>query len=420
MYSPYTGGIYSNDLSNQDLSHADYYENYKLAEVTATQKQFTAARKGFAAPELVDAQVPGTEFAFQLSAAMRDSAKKVQMEKAIEKARWAGTLTPQQTMELAQFNASNSSQLTAGNIDSRVEHVRTIPLIPKIIGEPPMIYFLEQMFATQNVEKLDARVAEQDGLGVSLQKGPRERTVIDRTDFDEHRFNLKRNSIALVWSTESQIRSDFDLKAIDFRNARIAMARARELQALIEFSKLTNVGGLTISDPEAANASGFPASANNPTKDLVEAIARFNTEQSTVLTHLAWNPIDFVAYASNFFTMQTALTGPNFQGYGVVQTPKIPGVVSVVSPMMPRGFVYGVDQSFALKGEGPFVTEMDRDEGLYSDVGYMHDFVQFLIPNPNRAGIKLTIDGVTAGTEITSLEEANALLTPKADLQNPS
>lgn len=403
-YSPYANAIFNGDLSTADMTYAEYFGDRMLAEV-GIETQLVAAKKTL--PSIhQDMMVEKPKFTFQLNASMRKQAKQIAAAKALKKAMWSGQATPQQIMQFQQISAS---------IDNRAEFVRTIPMIPTIIGEVPDFYFLEQAYTPVNVEKLDAKIPEQDGVGVQLQLSPGQKAQTDRTDFDEHFFKVKRNSCDLLWTTESGMRADFDIKQIDIKNVQKSMRRARDLLALLEFSKLSTTSGLTIRDPTEANTAGFPNSKNNVVEDLADIIANFNTERSALLTDLVWNSVDFVLFSSSYYTTGF-VPAPDYAGYGIVATPKIPGVRSIVSPMVPRGFVYGVDRSAIFKAEGPKATEMERDGSIYSDVGYFHDFVQFKIPNPKRFGLKITIDGVTPGTEVTTLAAARKLTTPKVTL----
>ena len=216
------------------------------------------------------------------------------------------------------------------------------------------------------------------------------------------------------------MRSDINLLDRDFQNAMIAKARARELLALVECAKLTTDADLSIANPEAdATGTSVPASENNPIENIAKIIVDFNVEKSSNLTHMIWNPIDFVNLLSNYFVMQTALTMSDYPGYGPVTMPKMPMVTGIVSPLCPRGWVYALDKGACVVGEGPYVTEVERDAGIFSDRGYVHDFVQFLIPNRDRYGLKIQLElpsGESRGTEYT-LESARKAAGPKATLE---
>lgn len=396
-YSPFAGAIFEGDMSKMDFTYAEYFGNRILAEV-GVEQQLVAAKKTLQSVH-PDMMVQQPKYSFQLSASMRKQARQIAASKALKKAIWSGTATPQQLMQWQQLKAS---------IDSRVEKVRTIPLIPTIIGGVPDVYILDQGFTPINTEKLDSLVPEQDGIEVGLQLNPGQKTETDRTNFANHRFNVKRNSVDLLWTTESGMRADFDIKQIDVVNTQKSMRRGRDLLSLLELSKCSTAGSYTIRDPTAANTAGFPNAKYNVVEDLANIIAKFNTAQSAMLTDLFWNSVDFVLWSSSYYTTGF-VPAPDYNGYGIVATPKIPGVRSIVSPMVPRGFVYAVDRSAVFRAEGPKATEMERDGSVYSDVGHYHDFVQFKIANPARFTAKITIDGVTPGTEITTLAQARKL-----------
>jgi len=396
-YSPYAGAIFDGDVTKMDMTYSEFIGNRILAEV-GVEQQMVASKKTLESVHQ-SMSVTKPKFSFQLSASMRKQARQIAAAKELKKAVWSGQATPQQIMLYQQMSAS---------VDSRVEKVRTIPLIPTLLGDLPEIYILEQGFTGINVEKLDAKVPEKDSIEVQLQLNPGQKAETDRTNFADHRFSLKRNSCDLLWTTESGMRSDFDLKQIDVANVQTAMRRGRDLLSLLELSKCSTAGSYTIRDPTAANTAGFPNSKYNVVEDMAKIIADFNTQQSAMLSDLFWNSVDFVLWSSSYYTTGF-VPSPDYAGYGIVATPKIPGVRSIVSPMVPRGFVYAVDRSASFRAEGPKATEMERDGSVYSDVGYFHDFVQFKIANPARFTAKITIDGVTPGTEITTLAQARKL-----------
>ena len=414
-YSPYSGGIYRGNISTEDMRYEDSFIDLKLAELNSTTSEYTVPNQISA--KLEDKPISVKKFGIQLSASLENTARGMAAEKMAKKMLWAGS-TPEQKMQAMQ--AVQRAKMLNADVDDNISHVRVIPRIPKILGVPPSIYFLENMFTSQPVEKLDARVAEQDGISIELQKQPTERVTPDRTQFTEHRFRLLRNSIGLVWSSESQIRADAPIKEIDYRNAALAKSRAREMLALLEFSKLEEEDSLVINDVKGKeDGVAIPRSKNNPIEDFAVITTNFNVEKSANLSTFAWNPIDFVELASNYYALTTAFTGPAYQGYGVVAMPKMPGLTAVISPFVPRGWVYGVDKNQVFKGEGPVVMEQERDAQIYSDRAYMHDFVQFLIPNKKRFGLKIKFgpDELRKdGSEVDSLAKAQAMAGPKVEL----
>ena len=264
------------------------------------------------------------------------------------------------------------------------------------------------------------RFSEQDSIGMSLQLGPGESAQSDRTDFDVHYFHLKRNSISMIWDYESTARSDVSLQSIDMRNANLTKERARDLLSFVELSKLSTDAKYVLSDPSAdATTASIPASANNPIAELGNILGDFNTEKSSNIDTFVWNHVDFINLMNNYYMMNSSLTGSTYPGYGMVATPKMPHVKSIISPLCPKGIMYGVDSQGAFLGEGPIVSETERDASKLSDVGYLHDFVQPFIPNPKRFGFKVNIGGYTAaqrGTEITTIAQAQKLISPKVQL----
>lgn len=266
------------------MKYEDTFLDHKIAEMTATPTEQMVA-SDLKGQGLEHVPVKVNRYGLTLAAGLKDTAKIMAMERRAKKMLWAGA-SPAQQMQAMQM-IQQVKQLSA-DVDDNISHVRVIPRIPKILGVPPSIYYMENMFSTQAVEKLDARVAEQDGVSIELQKGPTERVTPDRTQYTEHRFHLLRNSMGLVWSSESQIRADAPIREIDYRNANLAKTRARELLALLELSKLEHTAKLDIKDVKEKNdTDAIPRSKNNPIEDFAEIVTTYNVEKSSNLSHLS-------------------------------------------------------------------------------------------------------------------------------------
>lgn len=412
-YWPYNGSLYKGDMGKPHINvkHAEQYNSAKIGDMRAVPTAPQLAASTFS-PKHAEAQlltVSGSTFTTRLSGPMHEAAAYIHAETQYEKSNWG--VDP---ATAAQMQARHASALNA-DIDENISHVRTIPRIQQIIGMPPNMYYAEQAFTPIPVPELDARVSEQDANSMELQKDPTERAAADHVRFIEHRFHLRRNSMAIVWSSEAQMRADINLVNRDLETAVIAKARARELLALVACEGLSTDSNMTISALAATGTGTIPRAENNPTEEIANIRARFLTERSAMLTHMIWNPVDFASLLSNYFAMQTALTTADNPGYGLTTVPKNPGLTAVISPMCPRGYVYGLDKRSAMVGEGPYVTEVERDAGIYADRAYVHDFVQFLIHNPARFGVKiqLTLPGGTSrGTEWTLERARNSAAAP--------
>ncbi|MCJ8306718.1 MAG: hypothetical protein HRU07_06675 [Nitrosopumilus sp.] len=422
-FSPVDGGLYSGDLSSEDFRYAESFYEDKLATLVASDKSMMSTSNIKTPDDFLKASVDYMAYKIHLEPQVEatvDQLIAAKKSKQILRQMAAGVMSnPAKYMQMLQA----SQQLSAAVDDDRVAHIRTIPRLPKIIGAPPSIHFIiKGLFSPVPMEKLDGRQSIQGSLGMELQKNPGSKTSHDETEFQEETFHLKRNTAKLLWTGESQRRSDADLKGIDYRNAQIAKDRARDAMALWTLSKTETVADLTINDPKASGTNdGAPRAKFNPLEDIAEIIAEFNVNKSADITGMLWNSVDFTTLLSNYF-----LKGHNpqaaYMGYGMFTLPQLPNQLQVVSPLCPRGYVYGVDQQAAIVAEGPMVLEEEREADIFSNVAYPHDFVEPRLVKPKRFGIKIELGGVAAskkGKEITSLAMAQALAKPKSQRINP-
>lgn len=416
-FSPMDGGLYAGDLSQEDFRYADssFYES-KLATLSGSDKSMMSQSNIKTPDDFLKASVHYMDYKIHLEPQVESTLDQLiasKKSKQMLKQMSAGVINnPVKYMQLLQA----SKQFSAAVDDDRVAHIRTIPRLPKIIGAPPSIHYITKgMFTSIPMDKLDGRQSIQGSLGMELQKNPGSKTSHDETEFSEETFHLKRNTAKLLWTGESQRRSDADLKGIDYRNAQIAKDRARDALALYALSFTEVDAELTIHDPKATTNTSAPNSDNNPLVDMAEIVADFNVEKSANIDAQLWNSVDFTTLLSNYF-----LKGHNpqaaYMGYGMFSLPQMPNQTFVVSPLCPRGFVYGVDRQASIVAEGPMVLEEEREADIFSNVAYLHDFVQLKVVKPKRFGLKIELDGIAVdkkGEEIASLEMAQALSKPK-------
>ena len=101
----------------------------------------------------------------------------------------------------------------------------------------------------------------------------------------------------------------------------------------------------------------------------------------------------------------------------------IPNVTAYLDRGVPRGLMYAGDSQSMLKGVGPFETEFWKEYTRDAHAFLTRDYVQFLIPNPGRFGIKIQIDGTGSdvfvpGTEIITDADLETYVQGPQDLLN--
>ena len=294
-------------------------------------------------------------------------------------------------MELQKFDAA-----IEGIGQDEVDSIRVVPLIRQIRGKRPNIFNVEQGFTGVNVAKLNARTPEQDTRTGQVQASPLEKVDFDKLRYSEGRFNLKKNMHATLIPSESQKRADFNLMQLNSTDAMVSFARMRNGQGLQALSTVDGTLGnsptFQINDPEATGTSAIPHGAFNVKKEILAIMQSFVDDNEAQITTTFWNPIDYERYTSNY-NVGGKQGNSDVVVSGVLPLQGIPDVTAILDRAVPRGMFYALDSQSALKGEGPFETEFWREYSRDADAFVMRDYVQFLIPNPNRYGVKIQIDG---------------------------
>ena len=415
-YSPYTGGVYKGNLADENFSKSYYFVANKIAKIKSQKTMVNLPKIASLKSETIPIET--LKHSVEFSAALRDTLKSYAARKEMEEAVWKDGYSTSAMIAAKQLDYQHAAAIESDSIS----HIQLVPLIRDLIGKPPELYFLEMLYRTIPVSKLEARIPEQDARKAQLQLEPFEELELDKVRFAEEKFNLKHNDTPMLFASENRIRAEIDPMAIDVEESQRALREARNAMALLELTKLDgNVGGtptFQLSDPTADNATGFPRAGNNPKEELTEFFLTHYKDKRSRIRATAWNPVDYQLYESNFYVHGFA-PGRDVAASGVVQLAGIPDVTAVLDPLIPRGIIYAIDTQAALKGEGPFVTEFWREYKRNADAGVIRDYVQFLIPNPKRYGMKIQIENVTLGTEPQTLEDIEDLIgAPNANLLN--
>ena len=334
-----------------------------------------------------------------LANAKSDLAKQVVRKQLVAKIQEGGYTT--QGLMAAQQLAQMDAQI-GGIGQDEVSPIRVIPLIRKILGQRPNIFFIEQGFSVVNVEKLDARVPEQDTRTGQVKMNPLEKVDFDKLKFAEDRFNLKKNTHATLLPSETSKRADFNVMQLNSADAMVSFARMRNGMGLQELSNADGTladkdapsATFSISDPDASTTSSFPSADFNIKRQLLEQFQDFLDDNEALVDVTYWNPIDYARYEGNFFTRGhfNSGFGAPVTVSGVIQLAGIPDVIAILDRAVPRGVFYAASSQATLKGEGPFETEFWREYTRDADAFVMRDYVEFLIPNPKRYARKIQID----------------------------
>ena len=190
--------------------------------------------------------------------------------------------------------------------------------------------------------------------------------------------------------------------------------------ALKELSTLVYAGDGTfgeLPDFTATGTEGVPHATNDGPRAFVNVILSHFNIFFNYIKYFIFNPLDYRDYLSNWFSFAYAqMEAP--EGFGVVPMRGLEkyGCIAIISPYVPRKFVYGLTNEGAYELDGPYVVDSEYDAKKFADYNVIHDFIGYKIMNPKRFGEKMEIAGGTPGTEITTNKQVYDLLKPPTDL----
>ncbi|KKN75414.1 hypothetical protein LCGC14_0380350 [marine sediment metagenome] len=403
VYSPYNGSLYygRGAIAENDFEKPfDFIGIKKIGHMTETVKEFNASVQNIkSAPGAIKYR----DYKLTYAASAKDDLKKLVARKRLQASIQENGYTAKGLLaaqQLAQMDAA----IGGVGLDE-VSPIRVIPLIRKILGVRPNIFFVEQGWTTVNVAKLDARVPEQDTRTGQVQMNPLEKIDFDKLKFAEDRFNLKKNAHATLLPSETSKRADFNVMQLNSTDAMVSFARMRNGQGLKGLSegdgtlvdKDAPSATFSISDPDAsAVVTGVPHADFNIKRELLDQFQDFLNSNEALVDVTYWNPIDYARYEANYFTHGKLDVGGAVTVSGVLQLAGIPDVAAILDRRVPRGMFYAASSQGTLKGEGPFETEFWREYTRDADAFVMRDYIQFLPVNPNRYIRKVQIDATTA------------------------
>ena len=396
VYSPRTGAVMfgRGDIASRNFDNPYEFIGVKtLATIKPEEKTFSASINGLKSePGLIKYNDYKIDY---IGASKKELVQQAARKQLIATIQTEGYNTKgfQAAAQLEQMDAA-----IEGIGQDEISPIRVVPLIRKILGVRPNLFFAEQGFSVINVEKLDARIPEQDTRTGQIQMKPLEKVDFDKLQFSEDKFSLKKNSHATLLPSETSKRADFNPMQLNTTDAQISFARMRNglaMQALATIDGTPDPNPSTstfvINDPEATASSAIPHGAFNVKKELLEQFQAHLDENESNINVTFWNPIEYARYESNY-DVHGIDRGVNAVVSGIVQLAGIPDVVAILDRAVPKGIIYAVDTQAALKAVGPFETEFWREYSRDADAFVQRDFVQFKIPNSKRYGRKITID----------------------------
>jgi len=427
-YSPYTGGVY---FGHDSLAEVDFKNpmeligSRKLADlkIDATKSfkgSVTEGNEGFYTHITYKKSFTAVSKShLESKVAAKELIAVIQAEGLTSK----GYMAAMRLEQLKQQSAAIAPVQGIGQ--DAIDPLRVIEIITRVRGLRPNVYVAENGFFTFNVNKLDARTPEQDTRNGQVQMRPLEKVDFDKLKYSEGRFSLKKNTFPTLIASETMKRSDFNIQQLNMADAMVGHARMRNGQALQSLATLSGaVGGsptFEINDPEATGTSAIPHGEFNVKKELLAILQGHLDANESILDAIWINPIDYARWVSNYDVGGFTNANDDVTVSGVIQMKGIPMVTAYLDRAVPRGLMYAGDSQSLLKGVGPFETEFWKEYTRDANAFLTRDYVQFIIPNPGRYGIKIQIDGTGSdafvpGTEIITDAELEAYVQGPQDL----
>lgn len=386
------------------------YDTYQASEVQPDPKTGyirTAAGKMFKASyELDDMRLSLKQEAYSANL-------KAKAEKELYAAMSDGTPAYNAYAQLQQLNAS-APPGAQDSATGKVSPLTQIPFIQDVLGIPNEQYWINELFTKVALPQLHAEQPEVDWIAPLLNLRPAQDVHNLEPDFDSHFFEALRSEVPFLIPREYRMRATIDPFNLYADAAARALREGREAKSLLALSALPSVG--TIENPDTANASGFPASANNTKKELEGLFATHWKDTRLQIDSCVVAPQTFVRYESNFYTKGFAPYN-DVELWGLVNLPGFKRPIKcAISPFMQEERLYFFNSRYAFTGEGPQVTESWAKPEKNSDAGAWRDYNDIVIFNPERAGFKVTINGSSPAAEITTIELARDLVKPPTDV----
>ena len=362
-------------------------------------------------------EIHKVSYEVQMNAALNEEAWKAVQHKKAEHEFFASIGTGKSSASLYATIAQMNASAPPGPQDSatgKVSPLTQIPFIQDVLGIPNEQYWINELFTKVALPQLHAEQPEVDWIAPILNLRPAQDVHNLEPDFDSHFFEALRTEVPFIIPREYRMRATIDPFNLYADAAARALREGREAKSLLSLSFLPSLG--TISDPEAANTSGFPASANNTKKEFEGLFSTHWKDTRLLIDSAVIAPQTFVKYESNFYTKGYAPYS-DVELWGLVNLPGFKRPIRVaISPFMQEDRFYFFNARYAFTGEGPQVTESWAKPEKNSDAGAWRDYNDIVIFNPERAGFKVTIDGSSPDAEITTIEQARDLIKPPADV----
>lgn len=421
-FLPKSGGLYAGDVGNLDSPDLnfgigqEYIAGFEPSKKPAIQLDANLSDKdkqvlSAAFAENDKLKYTLTDVKDELSAAMKFKKKMEVLQKM-----GRGVYNADIMRKMANLQKEYSGVVGGDNTNQ----LTIVQFVNEIVGKLEQPSYITTAFRHIALDRLRGKIPEMGWPAVNLQVKRLSEPEINYTEFGQTEFRILRNDVHIYIPREDRMEATIDPFTTSVAQGQIQMLRARELLALKELSNLVYLGNGTageLPDFSATGTEGVPHATNDGPLAFVDIyLTHFNTFFN-YLKYFIWNPLDYRQYLSNWFSFAYAqLNAP--KGFGVVPMKGMEeyGSVAIISPYVPRGFVYALTNEGAYELDGPYIVDAEYDAKKFADYNIVHDFIGYKVMNPKRFGEKLKITTTPPGTEITTNSQVYDLLKPPKDL----
>lgn len=417
-FLPKLGALYSGAI--EDVNSIGLGSEY-IASFEAAKKSGVQVNEG-----LTDQQKQVLQAAFQknekttytltdvkqeLSAAKKYEMKLAQLQKMSH-----GQMNANVMMQMAHLQKEYSAVVGGDNTNQ----LTIVQFVNEIVGRLEQPSYITTAFRHIALDRLRGKIPEMGWPAVNLQVQRLSEPEINYTEFGQTEFRIFRNDVHIYIPREDRMEATIDPFTTSVAQGQIQMMRARELLALKELSTLNYLGNGTageLPDFTATGTEGVPHATNDGPRAFVNIYLEHFNKFFNYLKYFIWNPLDYRDYLSNWFSFAyNGVEAP--EGFGVVPMRGMEkyGSVAIISPYVPKGFVYALTNEGSYELDGPYIVDAEYDAKKFADYNIVHDFIGYKVMNPKRFGEKLKITASPSGTEITTNKQVYDKLKPPTDI----
>jgi hypothetical protein len=305
--------------------------------------------------------------------------------------------------------------------DVSTKQLTIVQFVTDMIGLIQNSVTLTQAVTKINSNMLRGKVPEISAPNVQVQVPRLASPHYETTETGQTEYRLKRNEVLLEIPREDQLEQTIDRFPWAIKGGNLQLAQTRELLLLKACAGITSVTPTTIGDAAATTQGVMPRADNDVVGTLANLISSHFTSKRVWLNRflMSYNSYRFIN--TNFYARKhddpKPVTGPGVVPFvGLEQF----GARAFLSPWCPDEFIYALGDEGCYELEGPKVVDEEYSMEKFARQHAVRDFVGYLLVNPSRfcAKYKVTADGLSTGTEITTHQQIATLLKAPATDKN--